>query len=220
MIRKIIKIDEERCNGCGLCARACHEGAIEMVQGRAKLVREDYCDGLGDCLPACPMDAISFELREAAAYDASAVEAAKKAKRVFVGSISEDISRENSPAGAESSLANFPVQIRLISPNASFLEGADLLIAADCAAYAYCNFHSDYMKGRATLIGCPKLDPVDYREKLTEIFRENGISSVTVARMTVPCCGGLSYAVERAVQDCGKEIPLQVITIRPDGHTI
>ena len=207
MIRKIIKINEEKCNGCGLCANACHEGAIGMVDGKAKLLREDYCDGLGDCLPACPVNAISFEEREAPAYDEAAVLAAKK--------------RKEAPAVfCESRLNNFPIQIKLLPPNAPYFNGADLLIAADCTAYAYGNFHSEFMDGKVTAIGCPKLDAVDYSQKLTQIFRENDIRSVTVTRMTVPCCGGLPYAVKTAIEASGKDIPLQIVTITPDGRIV
>ena len=209
MIRRIITINEEKCNGCGLCANACHEGAIGMVDGKAKLLREDYCDGLGDCLPACPMNAISFEEREAPAYNEAAVLAAKKAKEAPV-----------SPARVPSCLSNFPVQIKLVPPNAPYFDGADLLIAADCTAYAYGNFHADFMKGKITLIGCPKLDAVDYSEKLGQIFKYNNIRSVTVTRMTVPCCGGLSYAVKNALAGCGREIPLNIVTISPDGRIL
>jgi ferredoxin len=205
MKRRIITIDEAKCNGCGLCAKACHEGAIGMVSGKAKLLREDYCDGLGDCLPACPMNAISFEEREAPAYNEAAVLAAKQSRKV--------IPFEKIP----SRLTNFPVQIKLVAPNAPYFEGADLLIAADCTAFAYGNFHSDFMGGKVTLIGCPKLDGVNYAEKLTQIFRYNNIRSITVTRMTVPCCGGLPYAVKTALENCGKDIPLQIVTIRPDG---
>lgn len=204
MIRKIIRIDQEKCNGCGLCATACHEGAIGMVGGKAALLREDYCDGLGDCLPACPTGAISFEEREAPAYNEAAVLAAKKAK----------VSAAEQP----SALQNFPVQIKLAPVNAPYFSGADLLIAADCTAYAYGNFHRDFISGRVTLIGCPKLDGVDYGEKLHRIFEENDIRSITLVRMTVPCCGGLTYAVERALERIEKKIPLQVITVRPDGR--
>ena len=222
MIRKIIKIDESKCNGCGLCAKACHEGAIDIIGGVAKLTREHYCDGLGDCLPACPMNAISFEEREAPAYDEAAVLAAKKAKEEkplgCPGSACQSIRPAEAPvARVPSRLQNFPVQIKLAPVNAPFFDGADLLIAADCTAYAYGNFHNDFIKNRITLIGCPKLDAVQYAEKLTEIFRNNNIRSVTVTRMTVPCCGGLSFAVKTALENCGKLIPCQIVTISPDG---
>ena len=227
MIRRIITIDEEKCNGCGLCADACHEGAIGIVAGKAKLLREDYCDGLGDCLPACPMNAISFEEREAPAYNEAAVLAAKKAgaapqPRGCPGSACQSI-QPSAPAGAVaviSRLTNFPVQIKLVPTNAPYFEGADLLIAADCTAYSYGNFHYDFMRGKVTLIGCPKLDAVDYAEKLAQIFGNNNIRSVTVTRMTVPCCGGLSYAVKAALEKSGKEIPLHIVTISPDGRII
>lgn len=211
MIRRIIKIDEEKCNGCGLCAKACHEGAIGMVDRKAKLLREDYCDGLGDCLPACPMNAISFEEREAPAYDEAAVLAAKKAKEEAAAI----------PAGGMSGcLNNFPVQIKLAPVNSPYFHGAHLLIAADCAAYAYGNFHQDFIRGRVTLIGCPKLDGVDYAVKLAEILRNSDVKSITVARMTVPCCGGLSFAVKNALEMSGKEIPVKIVTISPDGRII
>lgn len=205
MIRKIITIDEEKCNGCGLCASACHEGAIGMVNGRAKLLREDYCDGLGDCLPACPVNAISFEEREAPAYNEAAVLAAKRAK--------EEVSAAKTPG----QLTNFPVQIKLVPINGPWYDGADLLIAADCTAFAYGNFHNEFIRGRVTLIGCPKLDSVDYSRKLTEIFTNNDIKSVTVARMQVPCCGGLEFAVRRAIEASGKRIPCNVVTISAQG---
>lgn len=211
MIRRIITINEEKCNGCGLCANACHEGAIGIVGGKAKLLREDYCDGLGDCLPACPTNAISFVEREAPAYDEAAVLAAKKAKQTPA---------ESACQVAESCLSNFPVQIKLAPVNAPYLEGADLLIAADCTAYAYGNFHGDFIKGKVTLIGCPKLDAVDYSEKLTQILKQNRIRSVTVTRMTVPCCGGLAFAVKKAVESCGKNVPLRIVTITPQGQII
>ena len=217
MIRRIITIDEEKCNGCGLCANACHEGAIGIVDGKAKLLREDYCDGLGDCLPACPMKAITFEEREAPAYNEAAVLAARKAKEApqpcgCPGSACQSVQT------VTNCLGNFPVQIKLMPPNAPYLDNADLLIAADCTAYAYGNFHHDFMKNRVTLIGCPKLDAVDYSQKLTEIFRSNDIRSVTLTRMTVPCCGGLALAVKRAIENSGKNIPLQIVTIAPDGR--
>ena len=219
MIRRIITIDEAKCNGCGLCADACHEGAIGIVGGKAKLLREDYCDGLGDCLPACPMNAISFEEREAPAYNEAAVLAAKNAKEApqpcgCPGSACQSVQP------LSSQLQNFPVQIKLLPPNAPYLDNADLLIAADCTAYAYGNFHHDFMKNRVTLIGCPKLDMVDYSEKLTEIFRSNNIRSVTLTRMTVPCCGGLTMAVKRAIERSGRQIPLNIVTISPGGQII
>ena len=219
MIRRIITIDEEKCNGCGLCADACHEGAIGIADGKAKLLREDYCDGLGDCLPACPMNAISFEEREAPAYNEAAVLAAKKAKEAPLpcgcpGSACQSVQP------ITSRLTNFPVQIKLMPPNAPYFDGADLLIAADCTAYSYGNFHRDFMRDKVTLIGCPKLDMVDYSEKLTEIFKYNNIRSVTVTRMTVPCCGGLSHAVKTSLSRSGKDIPLHIVTISPDGRII
>ena len=227
MIRRIITIDEEKCNGCGLCADACHEGAIGIVDGRAKLLREDYCDGLGDCLPACPMNAISFEEREAPAYYEAAVLAAKKAKEAPMpcgcpGSACQSIPH-SAPAKdvyVPSELTNFPVQIKLLPPNAPYFNGADLLIAADCTAYSYGNFHRDFMRDRVTMIGCPKLDAVDYSEKLTQIFKYNDIRSITVTRMTVPCCGGLSHAVKTAIENSGRNIPLYIVTISPDGRVI
>ncbi len=207
MLRRIIIIDEEKCNGCGLCARACHEGAIGMVEGKARLLREDYCDGLGDCLPACPQNAIRFEQREAAAYDEAAVRAARR----------ERTAESASTAATYSSLRNFPVQIKLAPVKAPHYDGADLLIAADCTAYADGSFHRHFMEGRITLIGCPKLDGVSYAEKLTQILTLNDIRSVTVARMVVPCCGGLAAAVGQALGGCGKDIPCQTAVITPDG---
>ena len=207
MIRRIIEIDRDKCNGCGLCATACHEGAIGMVEGKAKLLRDDYCDGLGDCLPACPTGAISFVEREAAAYDEAAVLAAKK--------------KAAAPAaGVPSCLSNFPVQLKLATPNAPWFRDADLLIAADCTAYAYGNFHADFMAGKVTIIACPKLDGVDYSQKLTQIFANNSIRSITVARMTVPCCGGLPFAVKNALSMSGKDIPLHIVIIKPDGSIL
>ena len=227
MIRRIITIDEEKCNGCGLCADACHEGAIGIVNSKAKLLREDYCDGLGDCLPACPMNAISFEEREAPAYNEAAVLAAKKAKEAPLpcgcpGSACQSITHDHCSEDVyvPSRLSNFPVQLKLLPTNAPYFDGADLLIAADCTAYSYGNFHHDFMRDKVTLIGCPKLDMVDYSEKLTEIFKHNNIRSVTVTRMTVPCCGGLSHAVKTALAGSGKNIPLHIVTIRPDGRII
>ena len=211
MIRKIIEIDQSKCNGCGACAAACHEGAIAMVNGKAQLMRDDYCDGLGDCLPACPTKAITFVEREAAAYDEAAVLAAKAEKAEkkeklpcgCPGSAARAIHRQDSPAAADaprqSELRQWPVQIRLAPVNAPWFDGARLLVAADCTAYAYANFHQEFIKGRVALVGCPKLDPVDYAEKLTEIFRSNDIRSITVVRMEVPCCGGIENAVKKAL---------------------
>ena len=289
MKRRIIRIDEEKCNGCGACAAACHEGAIEMIDGKAKLTREDYCDGLGDCLPQCPTDAISFEEREAPAYDEAAVLAARRQKQAAhsgcpgtqarmlhredmptqssahgcPGSQARTIQREEvsggstassdaptcgtassapnaahscpgsrmrtltrsetpvqSDAPAASELRQWPCQIRLAPVRAPYFDGAKLLIAADCTAYAYARFHSDFMRGKVTLIGCPKLDGVDYAEKLTEILRANDIQSVTVLRMGVPCCGGLKNAAKRALQACGKFLPWQVVTLSIDGRIL
>jgi len=228
MLRKIIRIDEEKCNGCGACASACHEGAIEMVNGKAKLTRENYCDGLGDCLPACPTGAITFEVREAPAYDEAAVKAAQAKKGTAhgcacPGSASRKIDREedvpaSAAAPAQSRLGNWPVQIKLAPVSAPYFDGANLLIAADCTAYAYGNFHQDFIRNRVALIGCPKLDMVDYTEKLTEIIRRNDVKSVTVVRMEVPCCGGIENAVKRALMASGKFIPWQVVTVTTDGR--
>ena len=237
MIRKIIHIDEEKCTGCGLCADACHEGAIEMVDGKAKLVREDFCDGFGDCLPNCPAGAITFEEREAPEYDENAVKKAKEEKKM------EEMKHEHHEGGCPGSkmmrfehneqaetpvttgkpvsrLGQWPCQIKLVPTEAPFFDGAKLLIAADCTAYAYANMHEDFMKGKTTIIGCPKLDAVDYSEKLTDIIKNNDIKSVTIVRMEVPCCGGLQRAAETALQNSGKFIPWQVVTISRDGNII
>ncbi len=228
MVRKIIKIDEEKCNGCGACASACHEGAIEMVNGKAKLTREDYCDGLGDCLPACPTGAITFEEREARAYNEEAVLKAKQEKNPLPcgcpGTHSKAIHRSldsgEFSAPVSSCLSQWPVQIRLVPVNAPYFDEANLLVAADCTAYAYGNFHNEFIRNRITLIGCPKLDSVDYTEKLTEIISNNNIKSVTVVRMEVPCCGGIEYAVKQALQKSGKFIPWRIVTISTDGRIL
>lgn len=236
MIRKIIQIDEDKCNGCGACAAACHEGAIGMVNQKAKLLRDDYCDGLGDCLPTCPTGAITFVEREAAAYDEAAVKAAKQQKE-------ETQKEETLPCGCpgtnakqftpkkascstfdqpevSSQLSQWPVQIQLAPVNAPYFDGANLLIAADCTAYAYGNFHQKFIRNHVTLIGCPKLDPVNYAEKLTEIIKRNDIKSVSIVRMEVPCCGGLENAVKTALQNSGKFIPWQVHIISTEGDLI
>ena len=228
MLRKIIRIDEEKCNGCGACAKACHEGAIGMVNGKAKLLRDDYCDGLGDCLPVCPTDAISFEMREAAAYDEAAVKAnlAKKQEtKPFVCPSSQAQVVNHSKqavvvAEVPSQLMQWPVQIKLVPVNAPFFAGAKLLIAADCTAFAYGNFHQDFMKDHITLIGCPKLDDTDYGEKLTEILRQNDIQSIVVTRMQVPCCGGIQQAVYHALAESGKTVPCEVVTISAAGEIL
>ena len=266
MVRRIVEIDQKKCNGCGLCASACHEGAIGMVDGKATLLKDDYCDGLGDCLPACPTGAISFVEREAAAYDEAAVQvhmAARKAKQVLEanaaantsarseakpttpafgrcpGSMSRFLKRPDTAASAIthdnfsesaacdhsentpiSALSNWPVQIKLAPIRAPYFDGAKLLVAADCTAYAYSRFHQDFIHGKITLIGCPKLDSIDYSEKLTEIIRSNDIKSVTVVRMEVPCCGGIEHAVKKALQASGKFIPWQVTTISIDGRIL
>ena len=228
MIRKIIRIAEEKCNGCGLCAEACHEGAIEMIDGKAKLTREDYCDGLGDCLPACPANAITFEEREAPAYNEAAVLAAKQEKSGGTlpcgcpGTQSKAIKREavsvSSPVTSQ--LSQWPVQIKLVPTNAPYFENANLLVAADCTAFAYGNFHNEFIRNHVTLIGCPKLDEGDYTKKLTQIIANNNIKSVIIARMEVPCCGGIENAVKRALQASGKFIPWRVVIISTDGRII
>lgn len=248
MVRRIIHIDEEKCNGCGACANACHESAIGMVNGKAKLLRDDYCDGLGDCLPACPTNAITFVEREAAAYDEAAVlanKAKKDAENANAAGTSAQAhapmaggcpgtrmrmlnqrleeTEESTPATPQQSvsrLGQWPCQIKLVAPNAPYFNGAKLLIAADCTAYAYARMHEDFMKGKVTLIGCPKLDDIDYSEKLTTIIANNDIQSVTIVRMEVPCCGGLEFAAKKALQASGKFIPWQVVTISIDGNIL
>lgn len=228
MIRRVIHIDEDKCNGCGACVTACHEGAIGLVDGKARLMRDDYCDGLGDCLPQCPTGAISFVEREAAAYDEAAVLANKAAKEQAAAGHAADMSgQQESQSGhtaasvvPESQLGQWPCQIKLVPVNAPYFDGAKLLIAADCTAYAYANMHQEFMKGKITIIGCPKLDDVDYSEKLTQIIRSNNIQSVTIVRMEVPCCGGLEYAAKTALQNSGKFIPWQVVTISIDGKIL
>ena len=227
MIRKIVKIDQELCNGCGACAAACHEGAIEMVDGKARLTREDYCDGLGDCLPACPTGAITFEEREAPAYDEAAVKRAQAAKKAAAcsggcpGTAARSIERTDAVSAAAApvnQLRNWPVQIKLAPVQSPYFDGAHLLIAADCTAYAYADFHREFMRGRVTVVGCPKLDAVDYSEKLAAIIAHNDIKSVTIVRMEVPCCGGLENAAKRAIQASGKFLPWQVVTVTTDGR--
>ncbi len=231
MIRKIIKIDREKCPGCGACAAACHEGAIEMIEGVATLTREDYCDGLGDCLPACPTGAISFEMREAPAYDEAAVLEAKAKKTPHTlpcgcpGTQAKALRRDKESATEKShqissQLIQWPCQIKLVPVNAPYFDGANLLIAADCTAYAYGNFHNEFIRNHITLIGCPKLDEGDYAEKLTQIISNNNIKSIKIVRMEVPCCSGLENAAKRALQASGKFIPWQVITISTDGKII
>ncbi|MBR2339099.1 MAG: 4Fe-4S binding protein [Clostridia bacterium] len=229
MLRKIIKIEEEKCNGCGACATACHEGAIEMIDGKARLTREHYCDGLGDCLPACPMGAITFEQREAPAYDEEAVRQAKMQKFGVKlpcgcpGTRSKAIKREAATVrstAVPSQLSQWPCQIKLVPVNAPYFENANLLIAADCTAFAYGNFHNEFIRNHITLIGCPKLDEGDYADKLTQIIANNNIKSVKVVRMEVPCCGGIENAVKRALQASGKFIPWQVVTVSTDGSIL
>lgn len=225
MIRKIIKIDEDKCNGCGFCANACHEGAIAIVDGKAKLLRDDYCDGLGNCLPVCPEQAISFEEREAAAFDEEAVKSnIEKIKHpVCPGSMAKkieitQIEKNENSCDVHSRLSQWPCQIKLIAPNAPYFNSANLLVAADCTAFAYGNFHEKFIKDHITLIGCPKLDDIDYSEKLTAIIKNNDIRSITVARMEVPCCGGISNAVVTAIRNSGKILPLNIVTISIDGE--
>lgn len=224
MVRKIIQIHEETCIGCGLCAKACHEGAIGMVDGKAKLLRDDYCDGLGDCLPACPVDAISFTEREAAAYDEAAVLANKQSKVQHAHAAQQAVQETKQSAQAEmplsSRLMQWPVQIKLVPTRAPYFDGANLLIAADCTAYAYGNFHNEFIRNHVTLIGCPKLDEGDYTKKLTEIIAGNDIKSVLIVRMEVPCCGGILHAAKNALQASGKFIPWRVVTISTDGRIL
>lgn len=235
MIRKIINIDEEKCNGCGICATACHEGAIGMVDGKAKLLRDDYCDGLGDCLPSCPTGAISFVEREALEYDKEAVEKNMKEKGIFkenftgcTGTMARQIKREDSDMSQasietrenKSMLSQWPVQIKLVPVNAPYFAGAKLLIAADCAAFAYGNFHNEFIKNHVCIIGCPKLDEVDYTEKLTAIIKNNDIKSVTIVRMEVPCCMGIENAAKNAIKNSDKFLPWQVYTISTDGRIL
>ena len=213
MKRRVIHIDQDKCNGCGACASACHEGAIGMVNGKARLMRDDYCDGLGDCLPACPTNAITFVEREAAPYDEAAVQANKAALQAGKAA-------DAAFAPTVSRLQQWPVQIKLAPVNAPYFNGAKLLIAADCTAYAYAGFHEKFMKGHVTLIGCPKLDAIDYSEKLTEIFRNNDIRSISIVRMEVPCCGGMTYAVQRAIANSGKDIPCKVTVLSINGDIL
>jgi len=232
MLRKIIEIDEGKCNGCGACAAACHEGAIGMVNGKAKLLRDDYCDGLGNCLPACPTGAITFVEREAEAFNEEAVNAGRAIQTEPLpcgcpGTHSRTIERNQPKTIAQefesqtpSRLSQWPVQIKLVPVNAPYFNHAKLLVAADCTAYAYSSFHEKFIKNHVTLVGCPKLDSVDYSEKLTEILRRNDIQSITVVRMEVPCCGGIEHAVRTALQASGKMIPWQVVTISTDGRIL
>lgn len=234
MLRKIIHIDEDKCTGCGLCVDACHEGAIAMVDGKARLMRDDYCDGLGDCLPACPAGAITFVEREAAAYDEQAVLANKQEKaqaqlhthggcpgsRMRTMAQSAEASAPAASGESVSRLAQWPCQLKLVPVGAPYFDGAKLLVAADCTAYAYARMHEQFMRGKVTLIGCPKLDAVDYSEKLTELFRRNDIRSVLVVRMQVPCCGGLTHAVETALAASGRDISLRVVILTPSGEEV
>lgn len=237
MKRRIIHIDEEKCNGCGACAAACHEGAISMVEGKARLMRDDYCDGLGDCLPTCPTGAITFVEREAAAYDEAAVlknmqEKLKNKESISLpfgcpGAQSKTIQHNELNVGGykpasemPSRLSQWPVQIKLVPVKAPYFKDAELLIAADCTAYAYAGFHEKFIKGRTTLVGCPKLDSVDYSEKLTEIIKSNDIKDITIVRMEVPCCGGLENAVKTALQNSGKLLPWHIVTISTDGRIL
>lgn len=234
MLRQVIKIDEEKCNGCGLCAKACHEGAIAMVHGKARLIRDDFCDGLGNCLPVCPTGAITFEERDAAAFDETAVKAYQERlsslhapgggcpgsrTRTFMRAETQEASPV-SAAAPQSELRQWPIQLKLVPVNAPYLQNAKLLIAADCTAFAHGNFHQAFMKNHVTLIGCPKLDSVDYTQKLTDILTRNDIQSVKIVRMEVPCCGGLEYAVRQALQDSGKWIPWQVVVLSTDGEVL
>ena len=238
MIRKIIHIDEEKCNGCGLCATACHEGAIDIINGKAKLVRENFCDGFGDCLPGCPTGAITFEEREAPAYDEAAVQENKKKKELQEkmkhlhegGCPGSRMRMLEQPEAAESAasapvqpvsrLRNWPVQIKLVQERASMFAGADFLVAADCTAYAYGNFHQDFIRDHVVLVGCTKLDDIDYSEKLARIFMRNDIKSITVARMEVPCCAGMERAVKMALKESGKKIPVKTVVISTDGEIL
>ena len=232
MKRKIVSIDENRCNGCGLCVSACHEGAIQLIDGKAKLISDSYCDGLGDCLPACPVDAIKIVEREAADYDEAAVAARMAAAKPPLpcgcpGMMAKSMAPQpaaapvtGAAAAPTSQLTNWPVQIKLVNPRAPYLQNAAILIAADCTAFAFADIHRKFMRNKVTLIGCPKLDEGDYAEKLTAILQANEIKSVTVLRMEVPCCGGIASAVQRALQASGKTIPWQVVTISTEGQIL